>query len=73
MSTTVPITWRETAKELPDAELNVLLWNNSDSVFEGFLGGMDDNGRLVWRDVTGLSVDDVTHWADLPDGPRAAA
>lgn len=67
---TTTITWRPVAKELPKPELCVLLWSKTEGAFEGFRDAMDEADILVWRDVTGLCVDEVTHWAELPEGPQ---
>lgn len=67
---TVTITWVPVAQQLPDADLNVLLWSDAGS-FEGFLDGEDETGAPVFRDVTAMAVAGVTHWADMPEGPTA--
>jgi hypothetical protein len=70
MSLTETITWKAVADGLPDADLTVLC-AAGDNVFEGFLDGEDGNGRPLFRDVTAVPVRDVTHWADLPEGPSS--
>lgn len=68
--TTETITWRPVGAELPDADTNVLLAAEEAGTFEGFLDGTDDEGALIWRDVTALQVHGVTHWAEMPAGPQ---
>lgn len=60
---------------LPDAETNVLLFLSDGTSCEGFLDGVweqfEDKPPL-FRDVCAdpLDRDVVTHWADMPKGPR---
>lgn len=69
--TTETITWIKVADSLPDADINVLCFDEeSMSVMEGFYDGKDDDdGRDVWRDVTACELGIVTHWAEMPHGP----
>lgn len=66
---TETITWHPVASSLPDAETNVLCFAEHAGTFEGFLDGQDDDGEPIWRDVTALPVEGVTHWCDMPEGP----
>lgn len=64
------ITWIDAAERLPDAELNVLCFDQeSMAVMEGFLDGEHDDGSQLWRDVTAMALGCVTHWAEMPHGP----
>lgn len=64
------IVWITAAERLPDAELNVLCFDQeSMGVMEGFYDGEDDDGTPVWRDVTAMELGIVTHWAEMPFGP----
>ena len=66
------ITWVPVAERLPDAELNVLCFDQeSMAVCEGFLDGEHDDGSPLWRDssATWVTLGCVTHWAKRPRGP----
>lgn len=64
------VTWVPVAARLPDAELNVLCFDQeSMAVCECFLDGEHDDGSPLWRDVTAIALGCVTHWAELPLGP----
>lgn len=63
------IIWINAAERLPDAELNVLCFDQeSMAVCEGFLDGEHDDGSPLWRDVTAIALGCVTHWAEMPRG-----
>jgi hypothetical protein len=66
----VLITFNPVDLGLPDAEANVLLLLSDGSTCEGFYDGTEDDGRVVWRDVTADELDDgaVRAWADMPEG-----
>lgn len=64
------IIWINAAERLPDAELNVLCFDQeSMAVCEGFLDGEHEDGSPLWRDVTAIALGCVTHWAEMPRGP----
>lgn len=64
------ITWHPVAERLPDAEINMLVFDaESMTVMEGFLDELDDDGQPIWRDVTAVRLGCVTHWAEMPEGP----
>lgn len=69
---TETITWRPVADGLPDADLTVLLALQEEGTCEGFLDG-EEEGFPVWRgvDSTGLGGYTVTHWAEMPQGPKS--
>lgn len=64
------IVWIPAAERLPDAETNVLCFDQeSMGVMEGFLDGEHEDGTPLWRDVTAVALGCVTHWAEMPLGP----
>lgn len=69
--TTETITWIKVADAMPDAETNVLCFDEeSMAVMEGFFDGWEYDGRQVWRDVERCELGIVTHWAEMPRGPE---
>lgn len=60
--------WHDAAKELPDRHIIVLMHcpNSDEPVWMGYYS---DEG---WRtdQCDGLEAGTVTHWADLPEGPK---
>lgn len=70
MSLEESITWISADERLPDAETNVLCFDQeSMNVCEGFVDGEHDDGTPLWRDVTAMTLGCVTHWATMPWGP----
>lgn len=67
MLATETITWRAVADGLPDAELTVLIHNRAHQE-PVWLGWFDGAGQ--WFDTEATPVV-VTHWADMPEGPKA--
>lgn len=57
------ITWHEVAKDMPDADLTVLVrtHGSEEPVWLGFFDGE------VWRDTDGQEIT-VVRWADMPVG-----
>lgn len=61
------IQWIPLASSYPDADITVLVHcpGATDPVWLGFFDGE------IWRDVGADPMDhEVTHWADLPEGPK---
>jgi hypothetical protein len=57
------IHWHAVADELPDDDTTVLLnFDNADP-----WPGWHEDGQ--WLDASGMPVEHVTHWADMPGGP----
>ena len=72
--TTRSITWVPCTERLPDAELNVLVFDAESMLpMEGFLDGADEDGAPLWRDVSAVELGCVTHWAEMPEGPDVEA
>ena len=56
--------WVSALQRLPDSDINVLVWDGVDV----WLGYFEDD---EWRTVDSVSAPDVTHWAELPEGPQS--
>lgn len=68
------ITWHQAEPgDLPDAEQSVLVAHGDREVCEGFLDGIDADGRPTWLDVTAWPLEDVYAWAEIPEGPEREA
>lgn len=67
--TTETITWYSVAERLPDDEQTVLiaLEGDSEPVWLGF------HTWDAWYLVSGARSGRVTHWADMPGGPKACS
>jgi hypothetical protein len=63
---TETIKWTPVAEALPDADLTVLIatLGCEEPTWLGYLDGEQ------WRDIDGSAVE-VTHWAELMQGPHA--
>ena len=69
MSTThETIYWHDALTKLPDDGLSVLCFAD-DEVFEGFTDGGNDDGTPHWCAVNAWEPRNVTHWAEMPEGP----
>lgn len=69
-ATTETITWIPAKDRLPDAETNVLCFDEeSMGVMEGYLDGEHDDGSPLWLEAMGFPLGCVTHWAEMPHGP----
>lgn len=72
MNTTTTLTWHDAARELPDADMTVLLWTRDASIDAGhdWTTGWHDGD--CWRlcESGGVCAQTVTHWAE-PEGPTA--
>lgn len=70
------IIWRDANEVQPDEGITVLLFVPGEDVHEGFLDTDIENDELVWRwnDASRVTTADhtgvVTHWADMPAGPK---
>lgn len=60
------IKWIDAGKELPDADMTVLISVSAgtEPVWMGFWDGE------IWREVSGAICTGVTHWANLPEAPQ---
>jgi len=70
---TEQIDWMATCTELPDEQVTVLLFSKDaggEPVWLGYLDELTAHG-YVWRSVDGTYIDNVTHWAEMPCGPRS--
>ena len=65
MSTEI-ITWHACADELPDDDATVMMRSlrMDPPVWMGYLTAGE------WKNIEGFPVRDVTHWADIPEGPQ---
>jgi len=62
------IEWHDVRYSVPDADETVLLAVAIGAPpYEVYAGYLDDG---VWRDCTGVQIAVVTHWAEMPGGPR---
>lgn len=61
---TETITWHSVADRLPDDEIAVLTAFEDGEVL---MGWHVDGG---WIDSSGMPVSGVSHWSELPAGPR---
>jgi len=66
MNLTSQITWISVAKELPDADAEVLIVLSDESVETGYYDGED------WKFGLGVIIHDYTviYWADYPAAPN---
>lgn len=64
--TTETITWIATADRLPDDDRNVLQAAPGAMVWPGFCV----NGVWYSADGCAYAAGEVTHWAEMPKGPR---
>jgi hypothetical protein len=73
MPMTEIVSWTPCSDEsMPDCDINVLLYSTkTGTVFEGFFD-VDDDGLPLWRDVTAMPAEQVTHWAEMPTGPSTS-
>lgn len=65
--TTETITWIPIGEGPPDADTTVLISFDERHAEPTFAGFYDGAG---WFDVTGMPVEGVTGWADMPAGLR---
>ena len=68
---TEQINWIPVTERLPDEDETVLIYapTSIEPVWLGFMSGASER----WYDVDGynLTPRTVTHWAEMPKGPRA--
>lgn len=65
------IEWIHTHTQLPDESVTVLLYcpDETEPVWPGYLDELTADGYL-WRAADGNELDGVTHWAEMPAGPK---
>lgn len=65
------INWIATTDDLPDEGVIVLLYTTDvgEPVWPGYFDEATPHG-YVWRSAEGMALDNVTHWAEMPAGPR---
>lgn len=64
------IEWKCVTDDLPDQGITVLVFalGNSEAVWPGYL---DDTWPApCWRGAEGELLKNVTHWAEMPSGPK---
>jgi len=65
-SFTLPITFTQVDEGMPDADLDVLLFQEGDD--DAQLGAyLGDNDGPLWIDAQGAPIINVTHWAHMPN------
>jgi hypothetical protein len=65
------IDWKCITAEMPDEGITVLLFalGSSEAVWPGYLD--DSTGPTpVWRSAEAGFLENVTHWAEMPQGPK---
>lgn len=62
------ITWFAVEEQLPDGETTVLIYGPGTIDPPVWLGWYDSVEK-VWREVSADEVADITHWANVPEGP----
>jgi hypothetical protein len=65
------IVWIATLDELPDEGVTVLLFTEGDGepVWPGYFDEATAHG-YIWRSADGSEIENVTHWAEMPAGPK---
>ena len=65
------INWIATINDLPDEGVTVLLFTEGEGepVWPGYFDEATAHGYL-WRTADGSEIEGVTHWAEMPAGPR---
>jgi hypothetical protein len=65
------IEWVSALDELPDEGVTVLLFSQADGepVWPGYFDEATAHG-YVWRSADGMEIENVTHWAEMPEGPK---
>jgi hypothetical protein len=66
MSTTETITWISVTERLPDSDRNVIQWAPGANPWPGYLS----LGAWYHSDGYPYGDNEVTHWAEMPMGPR---
>jgi hypothetical protein len=61
------VTWIPVEERLPDADITVMV-HGPDMDPPMWLGWYDDE-RESWFEVSASTIEGVTHWAELPNGP----
>jgi hypothetical protein len=68
--TTETITWTPVTEGLPDADTTVLLSLDGEHDEPTWIGFHDGNR---WLDISGMPIQGVIGWADMPAGLRTPA
>ncbi len=63
------VEWKSVAVEMPDTDTTVLV--HSTTANEPVWLGFWDSEHQCWREVSAEIVENVTHWAHLPEPPHA--
>lgn len=63
------VTWIPVEEELPDSETTVLIFGAEGLDPPVWLGWYDSLAK-VWREVSADEVANITHWAEIPEGPK---
>jgi hypothetical protein len=65
------IHWIPVESQMPDEGIAVLLYNGngSEPVYPGYFEEETQDG-FVWRCLDGSLMENVTHWAEMPAGPK---
>lgn len=68
------IKWISKNDELPDEGVTVLLHTTGEGepVWPGYFDEATAHG-YIWRSVDGMEIEGVTHWAEMPAGPKVEA
>jgi hypothetical protein len=71
------IKWIDAKKEMPDSDLNVLMFGSghesaTGQQWEVWVGYWDADSEC-WRNDLGGRAGVVTHWAEMPEGPKVTA
>jgi hypothetical protein len=68
------LTWVDVCDRLPDEGVTVLLFGDMDGepVWPGYFDESTAHGD-IWRTVDGMLIKGVTHWAEMPSGPKEVA
>jgi hypothetical protein len=67
------IKWIEAVVEMPDDSIGVLIFGREclDDINEFIWIGYWDSADDCWRIADGSEINAVTHWAEMPAGPKA--
>lgn len=74
MTTRVEFTWIPITDSLPDDDQTVMIYvpDCDEPVWLGYHGDPFDgaDGGLCWRCINNDVAPGVTHWAEMPEGPK---
>lgn len=69
------IKWIDVDNDMPDDSIEVMVCYDSGIVDECMRVwiGYWDSESFAWRNADGARIENVLHWAEMPEGPKVAA